>query len=205
MLRARPGTVALVLALAGYGFGPLPAALAASTPPADLRLEWAGAEAPIAGRAGETVRLRFRLRNVGGDGAFAAVLAAATALGPQGAPERIQPGPGAGESLARSLRLPLAEGMRELCIDAALQRPRPEDPGDPNLGDNRICRPVRVRAAGDGAERGRGAAGPEGGSSPRGDPGDPAASGTDKREPAPSPRTEGSGDPSSRSPIESEI
>jgi len=114
--------------------------------PADLRLEWAVAKDSIDGRAGETVEIRYLLRNVGGADAFAAVLSTSTALGPQGAPRRVQPGPRAGDSLALTLSLPLAEGMRELCIDAALQNLRAEDPADPNPGDNRICRTVKVRA-----------------------------------------------------------
>jgi hypothetical protein len=35
--------------------------------------------------------------------------------------------------------------MRELCLDAALQNLRAEDPADPNPGDNRVCRAVKVR------------------------------------------------------------
>jgi hypothetical protein len=111
-----------------------------------LRLEWGGTETSIDGRTGETVELSFRLRNVGGQDAFAALLSASTALGPQGSPQRLQPGPRAGESLTRKLLLPLAEGMREVCIDASLQNLRAEDPADPNPGDNRICRAVKVKA-----------------------------------------------------------
>ncbi|MBZ0089314.1 MAG: hypothetical protein K8H90_02935, partial [Thermoanaerobaculia bacterium] len=147
---------------------------------------------------GETVRLRFRLRNVGGEGAFAAVLAAATALGPQGAPERIQPGPRAGESLARSLRLPLAEGMRDLCIDAALQRPRPADPGDPNPGDNCICRPVRVAAKPGAPEPASAAVGLDRRAIEWRDPGDSGASRVGGRRPLLLPRGEGFREPRSQ-------
>jgi hypothetical protein len=118
--------------------------------PADLRLEWlledgVVAEAPVVqGAPGEVVELAYRLRNVGGQEAFAAVVRADTALGPVGAAERLEPGPEAGKSFRRVLALPLAEGMRELCLQARLQNRRAEDPPDPNPDDNRVCRRVVV-------------------------------------------------------------
>jgi hypothetical protein len=119
--------------------------------PPDLRLEWLAGGAPVTGataavraRAGETVTVPYRLRNVGGSDAFTAILEARTALGRTGPPERLQPGPAAGSASDRSLTLAVADGMRELCLDARLQTLEPQDPGDPNPRDNRICRPVEV-------------------------------------------------------------
>lgn len=117
---------------------------------ADLRLEWLLEERPtrkapvIEGSAGEVILLPYRVRNVGGRDAFALVIRADTALGAVGAPERLEPGPEAGEAVQRSLALPLAAGMRELCLEARLQNRRAEDPPDPNTEDNRICRRVEV-------------------------------------------------------------
>jgi hypothetical protein len=34
--------------------------------------------------------------------------------------------------------------MRELCVDARLETREPDEPGDPNRHDNRICRAVDV-------------------------------------------------------------
>lgn len=148
MFRSKPQSFVAALGLAGLGLAATSALPAGVGPTADVRLEWSAPEPAIEGPAGETVQLRFRVRNVGGQAAYAVVLTISTALGPQGAPQRIQPGPGAGESVSRTLALPLAEGMRELCIDALLQNLRAEDPADPNPGDNRICRVVRVQAKG---------------------------------------------------------
>jgi hypothetical protein len=140
--------------LAAAGLAPADASAAAASPP-DLRLEWlvegkavtAGAP-PVRAREGETVEIPYRLRNVGGADAFAAVLEARTALGPVGKPVRVQPGPAAGVAADRTLRLAVAAGMRELCIDARLQTLEPDQPGDPNGHDNRICRPVEATKAG---------------------------------------------------------
>ena len=51
-----------------------------------------------------------------------------------------------GQGETRTLSLSLARGMREVCIDAALETAHADEPRDPNPRDNRICRPVRVRA-----------------------------------------------------------
>lgn len=142
-------------ALAAGAVAPARAAAAGAGSPPDLRLEWlvGGAPAtsgapPVRAREGETVEIPYRLRNVGGADAFAAVLEARTALGPAGRPVRLQPGPAAGAAADRTLRLAVAAGMRELCIDVRLQTLEPDQPGDPNGHDNRICRPVEATKAG---------------------------------------------------------
>lgn len=127
-----------------------------SPSPADLRLEWArgkGAEgsgssfraSDIEGAEGETVSVAYRLRNIGGSNAFAAVIESWTALGREGRPLRLQPGPVAGEIQERHLELALASGMRELCLEVRLQNLEAGSPGDPNPKNNRICRRVIVQ------------------------------------------------------------
>ncbi|MCH9647904.1 MAG: hypothetical protein K0U98_06670 [Deltaproteobacteria bacterium] len=133
----------------------------ASPSVADLRLEWAegrGGEGPsgslggsspqggeIHGTEGEAVSVAYRLRNIGGSNAFAAVVESWTALGREGRPLRLQPGPAAGEIQKRHLELALASGMRELCVEVRLQTLEAGSPGDPNPKDNRICRRVIVQ------------------------------------------------------------
>ena len=149
--RDRHPRAPLVLAFAGLALAG-GVSLAAEAAPPDLRLEWLvhgkavreGVE-PLHGRRGETVAIAYRLRNVGGSDAFTVILESRTALGRAARPERVHPGPDAGKADDRSLRLALAEGMRELCIDARLQTLAADDPGDPNAQDNRICRRVEVR------------------------------------------------------------
>ncbi|MEZ5332610.1 MAG: hypothetical protein R2991_11280 [Thermoanaerobaculia bacterium] len=124
--------------------------LAAASSPPDLRLEWLEAGRPtreagsVSGTAGETLRLPYQLRNIGGADAFAAVLSVRTTLGPLGRAERFQPGPDAGEEVPLWLALPLARGMREVCVEVRLQTLDADDPGDPNRTDNRLCRKVSV-------------------------------------------------------------
>jgi hypothetical protein len=125
-----------------------PVASAESGPPdpsADLRLEWRDPASAVDGVAGSTVELPYRLRNVGGRDAFAVVLKTHTSLGAPQQPERVQPGPKAGATMERTISLPLATGMREVCVEAMLQTLAADEPTDPTLKDNRICRPVRVR------------------------------------------------------------
>lgn len=158
----RPNELAVALALAllaASALAPGRAWAGADSPP-DLRLEWlidgAAANGPapaLRGRAGETIEIPYRLRNVGGADAFAVVLEARTALGRAGRPVRLQPGPAAGAADDRTLRLAVAAGMRELCIDARLQTLEPDQPVDPNRHDNRICRPVEATKAGDSRDR----------------------------------------------------
>jgi hypothetical protein len=132
---------------------------AAVAPPPDLRVEWVSSGAPtregepVRGKAGEVRRLEYQVRNVGGADAFAIILAAQTALGPFGKPVRIEPGPQPGRLLRRTLELPLAEGMREVCIEAALQTSNADDPHDPNPQDNRLCRRVEIRKEADHGDR----------------------------------------------------
>lgn len=122
--------------------------LDAAEPPPDLHLEWivngrAVTDAPpITGRSGETVELAYRIRNVGGRDAFSVVITAQTALGRIAAPRRIHPGPRAGAAFDRTLKMALARGMRELCVEVALQNLNAEDPGDPEPANNRRCRRV---------------------------------------------------------------
>lgn len=136
------GVVAWLLALGSPLVG-------VSSPP-DLRLEWLEGgrptreAGPVSGAAGETLRLPYQLRNVGGGEAFAAVLSVRTTLGPLGRAERLQPGPDAGEEVPLWLDLPLARGMREVCVEVRLQTLDAGDPGDPNRTDNRLCRKVEV-------------------------------------------------------------
>jgi hypothetical protein len=112
--------------------------------PADLRLQWVGPPAAVRGPAGSTMELRFQIRNVGGKDAFATIVKAHTTLGPLNAPARVQPGPRAGALVERKLAVALADGMREICVEASLQNRSDGDPPDPNPVDNRICRPVNV-------------------------------------------------------------
>lgn len=138
----------------------MPAA-AANVPaaPPDLHLEWLEGGVPtrdapgLEGEAGQTLTLRYVVRNVGGSDAFAVVLAENTSLGRLSAPRRVQPGPAAGAALARLLRLSLAPGIREVCIQATLQTERLADPEDPNPENNVLCRRVRVRPAASPEER----------------------------------------------------
>lgn len=120
------------------------AALVADTAPADLRLQWIGPPTAVRGSAGQTVDLRFEIRNVGGRDAFATIVKAHTTLGPLNSPQRVQPGPRAGASVERKLAVPLASGMREICVEASLQHRTDGDPPDPSPKDNRICRAVNV-------------------------------------------------------------
>lgn len=113
-------------------------------PPADLRVAWTDKGEPLAGEAGQTVPVQYVIRNLGGQNAFAVIVKIRTVLGPVGPAVRVQPGPDAGKALTNEFRLALADGMRELCIDVQLQNLSAEDPPDPNLKDNRVCRPVRV-------------------------------------------------------------
>lgn len=135
---------ATVLLVSGAG-----ASLAVDAPP-DLRLEWlvhghpTTTAGPVSGRAGVTLRLAYQLRNVGGSQAFAVEISAYTTLGSLGEPQRVEPGPRAGEEMPRWLDLPLARGMREVCLIARLQTLNEDDPRDPNPADNRLCRSVRV-------------------------------------------------------------
>lgn len=143
--------------------------LATTTAP-DLRLEWIGDRpaqpppaagestkptiemSPIDGRAGETIRLKYRIRNVGASDAFAVLIKVQSGLGVRARTTRISPGPTAGKALERTLDLPLAVGLVEVCISAVLQTVRSDDPRDPFTEDNRICRRAHVRPA----ERGTG-------------------------------------------------
>ena len=118
---------------------------AAPPPPPDLRVAWTDGGKDLEGDAGVTVPIAYTIQNVGGRDAFAVVVRLTTALGPV-APIRLQPGPAAGGVLPRSQTVSLAVGMRELCVDVALQNVALEDPPDPNLTDNRICRGVKVKA-----------------------------------------------------------
>lgn len=148
-------SVATGLALSVWLIGATPA-------PPDLRLEWqiggqyTRVAPPLVGAAGSTVTLVYRLRNVGGSDAFAAILSTFTALGPQGRVVRLRPGPGAGLAFERTLDLPLAAGMREVCIETRLQTLGDNEPRDPNPGDNTVCRRVSVREAPGSAHGGTG-------------------------------------------------
>jgi|GEM_PF-5339133 len=144
-LNLPPVTLLLWMAVSSLGHADDPPA-----PPPDLRLEWLidgrrGRTADaVRGSAGEVVRLDFVLFNVGGSPAFAALLSATTTLGPLPASQRLQPGPAPGQSVRRSLRLPLAAGVRQVCVQVRLQTAHAADPGDPNPDDNLLCRDVIV-------------------------------------------------------------
>jgi hypothetical protein len=117
-------------------------------PPAELEPRRPAVEPlPIEGRAGESVRLRYRIRNVGATDAFAVVIRVQTGLGSVGRPTRVEPGPEAGKAIERALDLPLAVGLAEVCVIAVLQTLRADDPRDPFTDDNRICRRANVRPA----------------------------------------------------------
>ena len=119
-------------------------AFAAHPTPPDLAVVWSKSSAVVSGAAGETIEIGYVIRNLGGRDAFAVISRVSTTLGP--IPRaRIQPGPEAGKSVERVLSLPLAVGMSELCIEVILQNVSLDDPSDPNLKNNRACRPVAVR------------------------------------------------------------
>lgn len=152
-MRRRP----LVL-LAGVFAGGLLAAPLEERDIPDLRLDWvleseSSPDAPpVRGRAGETVRLGVRLRNLGAADAFAVILEGYTALGPTRSPRRLQPGPSAGGSMDHQEPLTLAPAMRALCLVARLQTLDDGDPGEENLKDNQICREIELEGAGSQAE-----------------------------------------------------
>lgn len=112
--------------------------------PADIRLEWLGSTEAIESEVGKTVEVRYVIRNTGGRPVFAVVLKTLTSLGPLGEPIRIQPGPEPGKRIERKLSFAVAAGIREICIEGALQNRNRDDALDPTPGDNRICRVVRV-------------------------------------------------------------
>lgn len=117
--------------------------------PADLRLEWPDGRREreaLRGRAGETVGLDYVVRNVGGRDAFAAIVSSHTALGRLRPDERLNPGPEAGRQVERQLRVALADGMRELCLQVRLQTLEAGEPADPNRDDNRLCCAVEITA-----------------------------------------------------------
>ena len=118
--------------------------------PPDLLMEWVVVgkgqvqAPPIEGESGSTKTVTYRVRNIGGSAAYAVFLRAHTALGPLGPTARLRPGPKAGAEIDRRLRVPLAKGMRELCVEARLQILESADPVDPNPRNNRVCRTIRV-------------------------------------------------------------
>lgn len=119
-------------------------AFAAQPTPPDLAVSWTDSGGAVSGAAGETVEIGHVIRNLGGRDAFAVISRAGTTLGP--IPRaRIQPGPAAGKRLKRNLSLALAVGMSELCVEVSLQNVSLDDPPDPNLKNNRVCRRVAVQ------------------------------------------------------------
>ena len=154
--------IAVLLTLAGVTAGPRNVAaqsLPTTTAP-DLHLEWVAEDAdkerprndlvptpPIEGHAGQTVRLKYRIRNVGSTDAFAVIVRVQTGLGNGERPMRIQPGPAAGKAIERTIDVALAVGLAEVCVGAVLQTIRADDPRDPFTEDNRICRRATVRPA----------------------------------------------------------
>jgi hypothetical protein len=135
--RSRAIRLTVILSLAA-------ATLLAGDAAPDLRLRWKEPSVPIHGRTGTKVDLAYELTNIGASGAFAVIVKAQTSLGPIGAPARIQPGPDAGATLQRKVSFVLARGMREICVDAVLQLRSGSDPPEPNLANNRVCRPLTV-------------------------------------------------------------
>lgn len=126
---------------------PLQAANPVATTPADLRVRWESPEATVEGRAGMNVELSYEVANVGGAPAFAVVVSARSTVGAVGPPVRIQPGPKAGDAVKRKVSFALVRGMRELCLDAALQQRAGGEPPDPDLTNNRICRAITIVSA----------------------------------------------------------
>lgn len=138
----RRRAISLILAVA------VAAPLMADPAPADLRLQWAGGTAadgsPVRGAAGTSVSLPYEIVNVGGSGAFAVVVTSRTTVGSVGTPTRIQPGPQPGKAVGRKVSFALVRGMREICVDAALQHRAGGEPPDPDVANNRICRAIEV-------------------------------------------------------------
>jgi hypothetical protein len=130
--------ITFVLWLAG-------SAAAADVPP-DLRLQWTGKEATVRGVVGAKVDLEYELSNIGGSPAFAVIVRAQTTVGPVTAPIRIQPGPKPGAGTKRKVSFTLVRGMREICIDAALQHRDGGEPPEANFDNNRICRAISIDA-----------------------------------------------------------
>lgn len=154
--------------LATLSAGALLAAPAEEREIPDLRLDWVLESEvspdvpPVRGRAGETVRLVVRLRNLGGADAFAVILEAYTALGRTRPPRRLQPGPPAGGSMEHQEPLTLVPAMRTLCLVARLQRVLDEDPAEERVEDNQICREIHLEDAGSEPEGESAAHGPSG-------------------------------------------
>lgn len=110
----------------------------------DLLLRWTSSSAPVHGRAGSVVELPYELTNAGGAPAFAVILRTQTTVGPLGEPVRLQPGPAAGATVGRKVSFALVRGMREICVDVALQNRSGADAPEANLANNRICRAITV-------------------------------------------------------------
>ncbi len=117
-------------------------------PPADLLIEWVTESRhpspPIEGESGTSVDVGYRVRNIGGSDAYAVLIRSHSALGPLGQPIRLHPGPKAGRGIERTLRVPLARGMRELCVEGRLQTLGTDPHEDPSPNNNRACRPIRI-------------------------------------------------------------
>jgi hypothetical protein len=121
--------------------GPIP------QPPADILIEWVDVEpeaVPLEGESGTTTEVKYRVRNIGGTDAYAVLIRSYTALGPLGPSIRLRPGPRAGRDIERTLTVPLARGMRELCIEGRLQALDSTATEDPSPQNNRACRPIRI-------------------------------------------------------------
>lgn len=139
----------LLLTFLACAIGLLPVAVEGASAP-DLRLEWkvgsrSTRTAPsLEGESGTQLRIAYRIRNVGGRDAWAVFVRAYTTLGTVGPEARLRPGPGAGRALERQIVLTLAQGMRELCLEARLQQLDIQESPEANTDDNRLCRRIRV-------------------------------------------------------------
>lgn len=109
----------------------------------DLGLDWPEEPNTAARRdsaAGGT--FRYRLYNQGDGDAYAVIVEAHTALGPLHPPQRLEPGPRAGETIDSEEHFSVVDGMQELCLEVRLQTLAADAPQDRNPANNRICRDI---------------------------------------------------------------
>jgi len=118
----------------------------ASAPDIELAWDGGGAPGPVLGAPGDQVSLGFRLRNSGSGTAYRATVRALTQLGSVQPPLHFVPAPPPGREVFGAAKFALAEGQSEICLKARLVRRTRGEIGETKLDNNRICRPILVRA-----------------------------------------------------------